>query len=304
MTDLRTGFGKVSLRNPIMTASGCFGYAKEFDGLVQWDEIGGVVTKGISPEYREGNPPPRIYETPQGMLNSIGLQNVGVARFLSEKLPYLKAIDCAVMVNIYGKTVAEYVAVTEAIGNAEGVDAVEANLSCPNVSAGGIEFGTTCAGIEEITKQMRAVTDATLVVKLSPNVANVGELAKAAQGAGADAVSLINTLRGMAVDIEKRKPILGKVFGGLSGPAIKPIALAQVYQVYQAVDIPIVGMGGIMTAEDVIQFLMCGAACVQVGTANFIDPRASSRIASDLQAWCESHGIESVQALIGSAQQQ
>ncbi|HIA04128.1 MAG TPA: dihydroorotate dehydrogenase, partial [Myxococcales bacterium] len=204
MTNMQSGFGRVALRNPIMTASGCFGYAKEFDGLIDWETIGGVVTKGISPEYRKGNPPPRIYETERGMLNAIGLQNVGVELFLSEKLPYLRAIDCAVMVNIYGKTVDEYMAVTEAIGSADGVDAVEANLSCPNVAAGGIAFGTTCAGIEEITRQMRAVTDATLVVKLSPNVANVGELAKAAEGAGADAVSLINTLRGMAVDIERR----------------------------------------------------------------------------------------------------
>jgi dihydroorotate dehydrogenase (NAD+) catalytic subunit len=304
MTDMRTGFGGVSLRNPVMTASGCFGYAKEFDGLVNWNELGGVVTKGISPEYRQGNPPPRIYETQSGMLNSIGLQNVGVDGFLSEKLPYLRDIDCAVMVNIYGKSIPEYVSVTERIGTADGVDAVEANLSCPNVAAGGIEFGTTCAGIEEITKRMRAATDSTLIVKLSPNVFNVGELAKAAEAAGADGVSLINTLRGMAVDIERRRPILGTVFGGLSGPAIKPIALAQVYQVYKAVQIPIVGMGGIMSAEDVVEFLMCGAACVQIGTANFIDPRASNRIANELEEWCQTRGLGAVTELIGCLHQQ
>ena len=304
MTDMSTAFGRVALRNPIMTASGCFGYAKEFDGLVDWNLIGGVVTKGISPEYRKGNPPPRIYETSRGMLNAIGLQNVGLEGFLSEKLPYLKQIDCAVMVNIYGKTVDEYVAVTERIGAADGVDAVEANLSCPNVAAGGIAFGTTVAGITEITQKMRAVTDKTLVVKLSPNVANVGELAKAAQDAGADAVSLINTLRGMAVDIERRRPILGNIFGGLSGPAIKPVALAQVFQVYQAVDIPIVGMGGIMSAEDVVAFMMCGAACVQIGTANFIDPRASNKIAQDLEQWCLNHDVSAVTELIGCLHQQ
>ncbi len=297
---MTTGFGKVQLRNPIMTASGCFGYAKEFHGQVDWSTIGGVVTKGISPAPREGNPPPRIYETPQGMLNAIGLQNVGADGFLTEKLDYLREIDCKVMVNIYGKTVEEYVEVTEKLGDVDGVDAVEANLSCPNVAAGGIEFGTTIEGIEHITIAMRAATKSTLVVKLSPNVSNLGELAKAAEASGADAVSLINTLRGMAVDIQRRKPILQNRFGGLSGPAIKPVALAQVFQTYEAVTIPIVGMGGIMTGSDVIEFLMAGACCVQVGTANFIDPQASQKIATQVQEWCEHQGVEKVDEIIGA----
>ncbi len=300
MTDMSTGFGRVQLRNPIMTASGCFGYAKEFHGQVDWSTIGGVVTKGISPEPREGNPPPRIYETSQGMLNAIGLQNVGSETFLSEKLPYLSEIDCRVMVNIYGKTVEEYVEVTEKLGNADGIDAVEANLSCPNVAAGGIAFGTTIDGIEHITKAMRAATDNTLVVKLSPNVSNLGELAKAAEASGADAVSLINTLRGMAVDIERRQVILHNRFGGLSGPAIKPVALAQVYQTFEAVSIPIIGMGGIMTGQDVIEFIMAGARCVQIGTANFIDPQASQKIANQVQAWCEEHNVDQLTDLIGA----
>jgi len=300
MTDMSTGFGRVQLRNPVMTASGCFGYAKEFDGQVDWSTIGGVVTKGISPAPREGNPPPRIYETSQGMLNAIGLQNVGAEAFLSDKLPYLRGIDCRVMVNIYGKTVEEYVEVTEKLGDADGIDAVEANLSCPNVAAGGIAFGTTIDGIEHITKAMRAATKSTLVVKLSPNVSNLGELAKAAEGSGADAVSLINTLRGMAVDIENRKPILHNRFGGLSGPAIKPVALAQVFQTFEAVSIPIIGMGGIMSGKDVIEFLMAGARCVQVGTANFIDPQASQKIANQVHAWCEDHNVEKLTDIVGA----
>jgi len=293
--------GPLALRNPVLTASGTFGYGREFAGLVNLHHLGGVVTKGVSLAPRPGNAPPRIVETPCGLLNAIGLENVGAHRFVREKLPFLKAAGTRVIVNILGDTVEEYAELAAFLGRHEGIDALEANISCPNVKQGGVAFGTRAESAAEVTRAVRRATDLPVIVKLSPNVGDITEIACAVADAGATAISLVNTLLGMAIDIHRRRPVLGNVFGGLSGPAIRPVAVRMVYQVAAAVDVPVIGVGGIATAEDALEFLLAGATAVQVGTANFVDPAAAERIAAGIADYLERHGEPHVRAVIGAA---
>lgn len=289
----------VTFKNRVLVASGTFGYGDEVKDLVDVSALGGIVTKSLSWKPRDGNPPRRIAETPSGMLNSIGLANIGVHAFIEKKLPYLRTLDTVVVVNIAASAVQEYCDVLSLLETQEGIDAYEINVSCPNVREGGLSFGTDCSLTAEITSKLRRLTEKPLFIKLTPNVTYVSEFAKAVKGEGADGVSLINTLVGMAVDIRTRKPRLSTVTGGLSGPAIKPIALAKVYEVAQIVDIPILGMGGISSASDAVEFLLAGASAVQVGTANFVDPAAGVRIAAGLEAFCRDGGITNVGDLVG-----
>lgn len=294
----------LQLSNPVLTASGTFGYGLEFEPYLDLGHLGGVVVKGISPRPRAGNPPPRIVETPSGMLNAIGLQNVGVRRFIDEKLPLLRQRDTAVVVNVYGSAVEDYVEVATALEDQEGVAALELNLSCPNVREGGVLIGKSPRLIEEVTAAVRAVTSRPLWVKLTPNVSDIVEVARAAVAGGADCLSLINTFVGMVIDVEKRRPVLSNVTGGLSGPAIRPLAVAMVWQVHRALpEVPLVGIGGIVSARDALEFMLAGARAVQVGTANFNDPGIASRIASDLVAWCAARGIGDINELVGAAHQ-
>ncbi|MGA9363074.1 MAG: dihydroorotate dehydrogenase [Bacteroidota bacterium] len=288
------------LKNRVLTASGTFGYGDECLDLVDPSQLGGVITKSLSLKPREGNPPPRIAETASGMLNSIGLANIGVERFVEEKLPFLKTLDTAVIVNIAAGTVDEYCTVLERLEMEDGVDGYEINISCPNVNEGGLSFGMSCDATREITSRLRALTKKPLIIKLTPNVTHISEFARVAEAAGADALTVINTLVGMAVDIKTGKPKLSTVTGGLSGPAIKPIALAKVYEVAQAVKIPVLGVGGITTAEDAIEFLLVGASAIQVGTANYIDPSAGVKIAQGIAEYCEENRIEDVGSLVGA----
>lgn len=290
----------VEFTNRVLVASGTFGYGDEVKGLVDVNRLGGIVTKSLSWKPREGNPPRRVAETPCGMLNSIGLANIGVQKFIDEKLPYLRTLETALVVNIAASSVQEYCDVLSLLDKQEGVDAFEINVSCPNVKEGGLSFGTDCAMVKEITARLRALTEKPLIIKLTPNVAHISEFARACKEAGADAVSVINTVVGMAVDIKTKKPKLSTVTGGLSGPAIKPIALAKVYEVAQAVDIPILGIGGIMTVEDAIEFLLVGATAVQVGTANFIDPNTGVTIAEGLVRYAEQQHLTDVGQLVGA----
>lgn len=290
----------IHLKNRVLAASGTFGYGDECLDLVDPSQLGGVITKSLSLKPREGNPPPRIAETTGGMLNSIGLANIGVERFVKEKLPFLKTLDTAVIVNIAASTVDEYCTVLERLEMEDGLDGYEINISCPNVNEGGLSFGTSCDATREITSRLRALTKKPLVIKLTPNVTHISEFARVAEDAGADALTVINTLVGMAVDIRTRKPKLSTVTGGLSGPAIKPIALAKVYEVTQAVRIPVLGVGGIMTADDAIEFLLVGASAVQIGTANYIDPSAGVKIAQGIAQYCEENRIEDVGSLVGA----
>jgi len=294
--------GGLVLRNPILTASGTFGYGLEFEPYLDLNRLGGVVVKGISPKPRAGNPPPRLVETPSGMLNAIGLQNVGIDRFLEEKLPALRERGVATVVNVYGQCEEDLLYVVERLAKESGIAAVELNLSCPNVKEGGLELGRSPRAIEAITRDARAITRQPLWVKLTPNVSSIAETALAAEAGGADAVSLINTLVGMVIDVERRRPVLHRGTGGLSGPAIRPVAIAMVHQVYRAVKVPIVGMGGIVCARDVVEFLLAGARAVQVGTANFNDPGVAMRLVDDLAAWCVAHGVTDVNALVGAVQ--
>lgn len=293
--------GSLTLRNPILTASGTFGYGLEFDPYLDLQRLGGIVVKGISPRERGGNPPPRIVETPSGMLNAIGLQNVGVERFVSEKLPQLKSHDCPVVVNVYGYRVEDYVEVAQALEDQQGVAALELNLSCPNVAEGGLEIGRSPRAIEQVTSAVRQVSSRPLWVKLTPNVSDITQTARAAVAGGADAVSLVNTFVGMAIDIDKRSPILSHKTGGLSGPAIRPLAVAMVYQVSQAIDLPVIGIGGIVCVKDVIEFLLAGASAVQIGTANYNDPAIAGKLVSELEQWCADRGVTDVTELIGAA---
>lgn len=288
------------LANPILTASGTFGYGLEFEPYLDLNRLGGVVVKGISPRPRAGNPPPRLVETPSGMLNAIGLQNVGIDRFLEEKLPALRERGVATVVNVYGQCEEDLLQVVERLARESGVAAVELNLSCPNVKEGGLELGRSPRAIEAITRDARRITGQPLWVKLTPNVSSISETALAAEAGGADAVCLINTLVGMVIDVERRRPVLHRGSGGLSGPAIRPVAIAMVHQVHAAVKIPIVGMGGIVSARDVVEFLLAGARAVQVGTANFNDPGVAVRILDDLARWCAAHGVSDVNQLVGA----
>jgi dihydroorotate dehydrogenase (NAD+) catalytic subunit len=290
----------VTFKNRVLVASGTYGYGDDAAALVEVGKLGGIVTKSLSLKPRDGNPPPRIVETASGMLNSIGLANIGVQRFISEKLPFLRSLDTAIIANIAASSIDEYCAVLDLLEAEEGIDGYEINVSCPNVKEGGLSFGTSCPMVEEITRRLRARTRKFLSIKLTPNVTHIAEFARAAEAAGADALSVINTLIGMAVNVHTRKPALSTVTGGLSGPAIKPVALAKVYETAKAVRIPVIGIGGIMTATDAIEFLMVGAHAVQVGTANYIDPAAGLKIADGIRAFCEERNIPDVGELVGA----
>lgn len=303
--DLSVNIGSVRLRNPVLTASGTFGYGLEFAPFYDLSELGGIVVKGLSPKPRRGNPPERIVETPAGMLNAIGLQNVGVDRFLSEKLPALRAFDTAIVANVFGETEAEYVEVCEKLDGVDHLAAVELNVSCPNVEEGGMLFGNDPKLLAQVVRASRkALRKTPLWVKLSPNVTDIRETARAAEAEGADAVTLVNTFVGMVVDIEKRRPRLANATGGLSGPAIRPMAVAMTWNVARAVKIPVVGMGGIMTARDALEFLLVGATAVQVGTANFVTPGAAAGVVRGLREWMEPRGVGTVRELIGAMKHQ
>jgi len=298
--DLAVQVGTLSLKNPVLTASGTFGYGQEFAPIMDPSLLGGVVVKGISLNPMGGNPPPRIVETPCGMLNAIGLANVGLEVFLSEKLPWLQDLNTCVIVNIYGHTLDEYGAVAAGLKGVSGIAALEVNISCPNVEQGGMAFGTDPAVAAQVTERVLQETDKPVIVKLSPNVTDIRVIARAVEHAGAHALSLINTLTGMTIDIEKRTSKLANGSGGLSGPAIRPVALHMVHQVVRAVNIPVIGMGGIMEARDALEFLMAGAQAVQVGTANFANPRASLDILEGIEQFLKDRGIHSVREIIGS----
>jgi dihydroorotate dehydrogenase (NAD+) catalytic subunit len=298
---MRVSLAGLQLANPVIGASGTFGYGIEFEEIVALEGIGGFVTKGISLEPMAGHAPPRIIQTAAGMINAIGLQNVGVEEFISRKLPPLRRYPRAnVIVNVFGYTVGEYIAVIERLNQAEGIAAYELNVSCPNVHAGGMAFGSDPGSLEYLVGRAKSASARPLIVKLSPNVTSIAHMAKIAAGAGADAVSLVNTFLAMSIDIETRRPRLTNITGGLSGPAIKPIALRMVYETAKAVTIPIVGMGGIVTAEDAVEFLLAGATAIEVGTASFADPRAVERLAKGLESWCRAHGVEKVSTLTGA----
>lgn len=298
--DLRVRIGEVELANPVIAASGTFGYGGEFAELVDLSRLGGIVVKGLSLYPEIGNPTPRIVETPGGMLNSIGLQNIGAQVFLDEKLPFLRRFGTAVIANIWGRTVEEYIAVAERLDGAEGLTALELNISCPNIKEGGISFGTNPRLTEEVTRAVREASGLPLWVKLTPGVTDIGELARAAEAGGADALSVINTLRGMTVDVASRRPTLATIFGGLSGPAILPIALYMVFETRRATELPILGIGGIEGVAQALQFFVVGASAVQVGTANFYDPTVCERLVDELGAWCAEHGVGSIDELVGT----
>jgi dihydroorotate dehydrogenase (NAD+) catalytic subunit len=300
MRDLSVTVGPLALVNPLIAASGCFGYGVEYASAIDLRTLGAVAVKGLFLHEREGHPPPRIVETPAGMLNAIGLQGIGVFRFVREKLPELRQLGATVIVNICGSTLNEYVEVARVLSDAEGVAALELNISCPNIKEGGIQFGCSLAGTHDVVSAIRKVTRLPLIPKLTPNVTDVASFARAAEDAGADAVSLVNTFLAMAIDIETRRPKLSNVMGGLSGPAIRPIAVRMVYECSRAVKIPIIGMGGIASANDVIEFLLAGASAVQVGTANFADPFIWATLTSGLDAYMTRHGIARVSDLIGA----
>jgi dihydroorotate dehydrogenase (NAD+) catalytic subunit len=299
MADLSVNIGNLSLKNPVMTASGTFGYGIEFEDFVDLEQIGGIIVKGTTLQHREGNPYPRMAETPSGMLNAVGLQNKGVDYFVEKIYPKIKDINTNMIVNVSGSDIESYVKTAERINKLEHIPAIELNISCPNVKQGGMAFGVTAEGAAEVVSAVRKAYDKTLIVKLSPNVTNIAEIARAVEGAGADSVSLINTLLGMAIDAEKRKPILSTITGGMSGAAVKPIALRMVWQVAQAVKIPVIGLGGIMNWRDAVEFLLAGATAIQIGTANFIDPAITVKVAQGIDDYLTRHGYSSVKDIIG-----
>ena len=299
MVFLDVNIGNLRLKNPVMTASGTFGYGLEFSDFVNLEDLGGIIVKGTTLTPRQGNDYPRMAETPMGMLNCVGLQNKGVDYFAEHIYPQLKDIDTHFIVNVSGSSPDDYAECAARVDALDKIPAIELNISCPNVKDGGMAFGVTCAGAESVVRAVRERYHKTLIVKLSPNVTDISEIARAVEAAGADAVSLINTLMGTAVDIERRRRVLSIGTGGLSGPCVKPIALRMVLQVAKAVSIPIVGLGGIMTATDAIEFLMCGATAIEVGTANFIDPTVTVKIRNGINEWLDRHGVESVKDIIG-----
>ena len=300
MAALNVKINNVEFKNPIITASGTFGYGLEFADLVALDKLGGIIVKGTTLHHREGNDYPRMAETAQGMLNCVGLQNKGVDYFCREIYPKIKDIGTNMLVNVSGSSPEDYAACAARINTLEKIPAIELNISCPNVREGGMAFGVTCSGAAQVVKAVRAVYNKTLIVKLSPNVTDIAQIACACEDEGADAVSLINTLLGMAVDIERRKPQLSIRTGGLSGPAVKPVALRMVYDVAHAVKIPVIGLGGISSAADAIEFLMCGATAIQIGTANFVDPTVTIKVIEGLNSWLDAHGCQSVHEIIGA----
>jgi len=299
MADLNVKIGALALKNPVMTASGTFGYGLEFADFMPLDGIGGIIVKGTTLKPREGNDYPRMAETPSGMLNCVGLQNKGVDYFCEHIYPQIKDIDTNMIVNVSGSSPEDYAECAARIDALDKIPAIELNISCPNVKDGGMAFGVTCAGAASVVKAVRARYHKTLIVKLSPNVTDIREIAKAVEGEGADSVSLINTLMGMAIDIERRKPLLSINTGGLSGPAVKPVALRMVWQGGEGVKIPVVGLGGICTAEDAIAFMMAGATAIEIGTANFLDPAVSIKVRDGINQWLDEHRISSVQEIIG-----
>lgn len=299
MVDLSVEIGKLKLKNPIMTASGTFGYGEEFAYFIDLNRLGGIIVKGTTLHHREGNPYPRMAETPSGMLNAVGLQNKGVDYFIEHIYPRIKDLDTRVIVNVSGSCIDDYVAVCEKLSPLDKVAAVEINISCPNVKQGGMGFGTTCSGAESVTSAVRKAYDGTMIVKLTPNVTDITEIARAVEAAGADAVSLTNTFLGMAIDVEKRKPMLSTITGGLSGPCIRPIAVRMVWQVANAVKVPVVGLGGIASGRDAIEFLLAGATAVQIGTANFVDPQVTVKAIDYIEDYLKRHQITSVRELIG-----
>ncbi|MDI6687187.1 MAG: dihydroorotate dehydrogenase [Desulfobacterales bacterium] len=300
--DLSVNIGRIELKNPVMTASGTFGYAREFENLIDLNRLGAVIVKGLSLKPSMGNPPPRIVETPCGMLNAIGLENVGFTSFVQDKLQFLKQLSTPVFINIYGKDIREYAELASRIDEIEEIAGIEVNISCPNVKAGGVAFGTDPDAAFKVVKAVRDNTGKPLMVKLTPNVTDITLIARNVEDAGADSISLINTITGMAIDIETRKPKLANMTGGLSGPAIKPIALRMVWQVVQKVKIPVIGVGGIMTAEDALEFLIAGAAAVQVGTASLINPRATVDIIEGIEAFLIKRNIPRLTDVIGTLQ--
>ncbi|MGD1075893.1 MAG: dihydroorotate dehydrogenase [Thermodesulfovibrionales bacterium] len=297
--DLTVDIGRLKLKNPVMSASGTFGYGEEYAEFIDLNSLGAVVVKGLSLKPKEGNPPPRIVETPAGMLNSIGLQNIGIETFLEEKLPFLRKFNTRVIVNFFGDSIEEYAEAARRLSDAGGIHGLEMNISCPNKQAGWRIFGTDPAVTFDVVKAVRSVSSLPLIVKLSPNVTDVPLMARAAEEAGADALSMINTLTGMAVDVKTKRPKLANVIGGLSGPAVKPIALRVVWEVYKAVKIPLIGMGGIMSAADAIEFMLVGATAVAVGTANFVNPMAASDIIEGITEWMRDNEITDIKKLIG-----
>jgi dihydroorotate dehydrogenase (NAD+) catalytic subunit len=302
MPDLRVNIGSLELANPVMTASGTFGYAREFENLMNLHKLGAVIVKGISLHPRVGNPPPRIVETACGMLNAIGLQNVGVDSFIGEKMSYLKGLNVPVIVNILGDSLAEYEEITERLCGVAGVAGIEVNISCPNVKKGGVAFGTDPAMAGSVTAAVKRKADVPVMVKLSPNVTDIGLIARAVEDGGADSISLINTLIGMAIDLKTRRPALANVIGGLSGPAIKPVALRLVYEVARVVSVPVIGIGGIESAEDALEFMVAGATAVQIGTANFVNPRVSEDVVDGIGNYVSREKLPSVRSIIGSLQ--
>ncbi|MDD2327848.1 MAG: dihydroorotate dehydrogenase [bacterium] len=300
MAGLEVTIGGMRLRNPVMTASGTFGYGTEYTDFMDLGRIGGIFVKGTTLEPRQGNDYPRMAETPAGMLNAVGLQNKGVDHFVEHIYPVIKEYDTHMIVNVSGSTLEDYVACSERLTGLEKIPAIELNISCPNVKEGGMAFGTSCTSAAQVTRAVRRVYPGTLIVKLSPNVTDIAEIARAVEAEGADSVSLVNTFLGMAIDVESRKPKLSTVTGGLSGPCIKPIALRMVWQVYHAVSIPVIGMGGICNWQDAIEFLLAGATAIQVGTCNFVDPAASVKIVEGIGEYLERHNIASVSELVGA----
>jgi dihydroorotate dehydrogenase (NAD+) catalytic subunit len=299
MSDLSVAIGPLSLKNPVIAASGCFGYGVEYASTVDLSSLGGVAVKGLFLKEREGHAPPRIVETPAGMLNAIGLQGIGVHRFVAERMPELRRLGATVFVNICGSTIEEYCEVARVLSDIEGVAALELNISCPNIKEGGIQFGCSLTGAYDVVSAIRKVTQLPVIPKLTPNVTDVASFARAAEDAGADAISLVNTFLAMAIDVETRRPKLSNVMGGLSGPAIRPIAVRMVYECFQAVKLPIIGMGGIATVEDALEFIIAGATAVQVGTANFVDPFIWPKLISGLSAYLERHKVARISDLIG-----
>lgn len=300
-TQVHIGRG-LTIKNPVMTASGTFGYGLEYGDFIDLNRLGGVLVKGTTLHPRQGNPYPRMAETPSGMLNAVGLQNKGVDYFCEHIYPTIFGYDTVMIVNVSGSQVEDYIETAEKINALEGIPAIELNISCPNVKEGGMAFGVTCAGAASVVRAVRAVYDKTLIVKLSPNVTDITEIARAVEAEGADSISMINTLLGMAIDAEKRRPVLSTITGGLSGPAVKPIALRMVWQTAQVVKVPIIGMGGIASAKDAIEFLLAGASAVEVGTYNFVDPSVTTQIVDGIEDYMRRHGFTDIQDLIGALQ--
>jgi len=300
MANLEINIGKLQLKNPVMTASGTFGYGSEYSDFMDISRIGGIIVKGTTIRARQGNPYPRMAETHSGMLNAVGLQNKGVDYFISHIYPTVKDIDTNIIVNVSGSTIDEYVETAEKLNLLENIPAIELNISCPNVKEGGMAFGTSCLSAAQVVREVRRAYKKELIVKLSPNVTDISEIALAVEAEGADSVSLINTLLGMAIDSEKRKPVLSTITGGLSGPAVKPIALRMVWQVASAVKIPVIGLGGIMNASDAIEFILAGASAIQIGTANFIDPTVTIKVIDGINDYLDRHKFKSVTDIIGA----